>query len=43
MTDHAKRQYDLEMQNIGGMSNKKAVLLMFLALVVPNLILMMIG
>ena len=43
MTDHAKRQQYLDECSPGGMSNRKAVTLMLLALVVPQFLISMIG
>lgn len=39
MTDHAKRQEYLDAMNIGGMSNKQAVLLMFVGVFLPIILL----
>ena len=39
MTDHAKRQEYLDAMNIGGMSNRKAVAMMFLGVFLPIILL----
>lgn len=43
MTDHSQRQYDLATKESMGYGNFYAVLLVLIALVVPNLITLMIG
>lgn len=39
MTDHAKRQEYLDAMNIGGMSNRKAVAMMFVGVFLPIILL----